>query len=189
MTTPFLYGSDRDADTPWVVRRRVVPGSAARSHRDAFRDGSENMFKHLLVPTDGSTLSDEAVRMAVDLAREFGAKLTGIHVVPKFHLLTYDIGMLADTRADYAQHAMKRAKQYLAFIERTAADAAVPCDAVPVVSDHPYDAIVGVAQERHCDLIVMASHGRRGVQGFLLGSETQKVLAHSRIPVLVYRSQ
>ncbi|SOE52850.1 Nucleotide-binding universal stress protein, UspA family [Burkholderia sp. OK233] len=145
------------------------------------------MFKHLLVPTDGSPLSEEAIRMAVGLAREFDAKMTGLHVIPEFHLLTYDTEMLADTKAEYSEHARHHAKQYLAWIERAATDAAVLCDTTSVVSDHPYDAIINTAQERHCDLIVMASHGRRGVQGLLLGSETQKVLTHSTIPVLVHR--
>jgi len=146
------------------------------------------MFKHLLVPTDGAALSEASVLMAVNLAKECGAPITGIHVIPEFHLLTYDTGMLADTRPEYAQHARTRAEQYLAFIKRAATQAGVLCDTTWAVSDHPYEAIINAAQKQHCDLIVMASHGRRGVQGILLGSETQKVLTHSRIPVLVYRN-
>jgi nucleotide-binding universal stress UspA family protein len=146
------------------------------------------MFKHLLVPTDGSALSEAAVRMAVGLAKEFDAKITAVHVIPKFHLLTYDTAMLAETKAESAQHAKEHAAQYLAFVERAATDAAVLCDTTSIVSDHPYEAIINTAQERRCDLIVMASHGRRGVQGLLIGSETQKVLTHTRIPVLVYRN-
>ncbi|BCZ85002.1 universal stress protein UspA [Paraburkholderia terrae] len=161
----------------------------ARNHGHLLRARSENMFKHLLVPTDGSVLSEEAIRMAVGLAKEFDAKITGIHAIPEFHLLTYDTEMLADTRAEYAQHAKNHAERYLAFIERAATDAAVPCDTTWVESDQPYDAIIRTAQERHCDLIVIASHGRRGVKGLLIGSETQKVLIHSRIPVLVCRGQ
>ena len=147
------------------------------------------MFKHLLVPTDGSVMSVEAVRMAVGLAKEFDAKITGIHVIPEFHLLTYDTELLADTRTEHARHARNHAERYLAFIEQAATDAAVLCETTWLVNDHPYEAIVNTAQERHCDLIVMASHGRRGMEGLLIGSETQKVLIHSRIPVLVYRSQ
>ncbi|QCP49116.1 universal stress protein [Trinickia violacea] len=147
------------------------------------------MFKHLLVPTDGSALSGEAARMAVGVAKAFDAKITGIHVIPEFHLLTYDTEMLADTPNEYVRHARKHAERYLAFVEQIATDAAVLCETTWVVSDHPYQAIIHAAQERHCDLIVMASHGRRGVQGLLIGSETQKVLTHSNIPVLVYRSQ
>src|SRR5260370_6630541 len=98
------------------------------------------MFKHLLVPTDGSALSEAAVRMAVGLAREFDAKMTGLHVIPEFHLLTYDTEMLADTKAEYLQHAKHHAKQYLAFIESAASGAAVLCDTTLVVHDHTYDA-------------------------------------------------
>ncbi|MPW18116.1 universal stress protein [Paraburkholderia sp. CNPSo 3157] len=147
------------------------------------------MFKHLLVPTDGSARSEEAIHMAVSLAKEFEARITGIHAIPEFHLLTYDSQMLADTRSEYAQHAKNHAERYLAFLERAATDAAVTCDTTWVASDHPYEAIIRTAQERHCDLIVMASHGRHGVKGLLIGSETQKVLIHSRIPVLVCRGQ
>ena len=127
--------------------------------------------------------------MAVGLAKEFDAKITGIHVIPEFHLLTYDTELLADTRTEHARHARNHAERYLAFIEQAATDAAVLCETTWLVNDHPYEAIVNTAQERHCDLIVMASHGRRGMEGLLIGSETQKVLIHSRIPVLVYRSQ
>ena len=147
------------------------------------------MFKHLLVPTDGSAMSMGAVRMAVGLAKEFDAKITGIHVIPEFHLLTYDTELLADTRTEHARHARNHAERYLAFIEQAATDAAVLCETTWLVNDHPYEAIVNAAQERHCDLIVMASHGRRGMQGLLIGSEAQKVLTHSGIPVLVYRGQ
>jgi len=149
----------------------------------------EKMFNHLLVPTDGSALSDAAVRMAVGVAKAFDANITGIHVIPEFHLLTYDSEMLADTRTDYARHARNHAKKYLTFVEDVATNADVPCATTWVVSNHPYRAIINAAQERHCDLIVMASHGRRGMHGLLIGSETQKVLTHSKIPVLVYRGQ
>lgn len=149
----------------------------------------ENMFNHLLVPTDGSALSAAAVRMAVGVAKAFDAKITGIHVVPQFHLLTYDSAMLADTPIDYARHARIHAKECLAFVEQVATAADVPCATTWVVGNHPYQAIIDTAETRHCDLIVMASHGRRGMQGLLIGSETQKVLTHSGIPVLVYRGQ
>lgn len=145
------------------------------------------MFKHLLVPTDGSALSAAAARMAVDVAQALDARITGIHVITSFHLLTYHSEMLADTRTDYARHARNHAEEYLAFVERLATDADVHCATTWVVNDHPYEAIISAAQERHCDLVVMASHGRRGVQGLLIGSETQKVLTHCKVPVLVYR--
>src|SRR6516225_3334334 len=118
------------------------------------------MFKHLLVLTDGSVLSVEAVRMAVGLAKEFDAKITGIHVIPEFHLLTYDTELLADTRTEHARHARNHAERYLAFIEQAATDAAGLCETTWLVNDHPYEAIVNAAQERHCDLIVMGDRSR-----------------------------
>jgi nucleotide-binding universal stress UspA family protein len=148
-----------------------------------------NMFKHLLVPTDGSALSEAAIRMAVDFAKAFDAGITGLHVIPEYHLLTYDTQMLSDTRAQYVEDAKIHAKRYVALIARAATEARVLCDTAYVVSDHPYAVITQMAEDRHCDLIVMASHGRRGVQGLLIGSETQKVLTHSKTPVLVYRGQ
>jgi len=127
--------------------------------------------------------------MAVDVAKAFDANITGIHVIPEFHLLTYDSEMLADTSTEYARHARNHAEEYLAYIRKVAADADVLCETTWVVSRHPYQAIINAAQERHCDLIVMASHGRRGARALLIGSETQKVLTHSGIPVLVYRGR
>lgn len=145
------------------------------------------MFKHILVPTDGSKLSEKAVKHAVRLAKQLGARLTAFHVVPKFHPSTYQMELLQMTAGDYDQTRMEHALQFLRYAERAAAAAGVDCEGKHVVSDHPYKEIVKAAQKYGCDLILMASHGRRGIEGFLLGSETQKVLTHSHVPVLVYR--
>lgn len=145
------------------------------------------MFKHLLVPTDGSALSDAAIRMTVTLAVENRAKITGLHVIPEFHVLAYGTEMIADNEERVTQIARQHADDYLAVIARAAAEAGVECNTVAVNRAHPYEAIISVATEQHCDLIVMASHGRSGMRAFLLGSETQKVLTHSQIPVLVVR--
>lgn len=145
------------------------------------------MFKHLLVPTDGSVLSEAAARTAVTLARGFEAKVIGFHAIPEYRVFTHRIDMLEDTRERFAQAAEQHAEQYLAVIARAAKEAGVACDTICVTSDHPYAAILQTAEERNCDLIVMASHGRGGIKGLLIGSETQKVLTHSQIPVLVYR--
>ena len=80
-----------------------------------------------------------------------------------------------------------QANRNLAVLEKAAKDAGVPCETLCEIADHPYEAIIRIAEKRGCDLIMMASHGRRGVKGLLLGSETQKVLTHSLIPVLVHR--
>lgn len=145
------------------------------------------MFKHILVPTDGSKLSENAIKHAVNLARQCDAKLTALNVMPKFHVLTYDTEMLEATPKEFEQTSRAQSKRFLDVAEREAQTAGVNCDAVSVTSDHPYQEIIGTAQERNCDLIVIASHGRRGIEGVLIGSETQKVLTHSHTPVLVYR--
>ncbi len=146
------------------------------------------MFKNILIPTDGSELSQRAVRVAVDLAKLHQARLTGIHVVPDYHLLiAYEGAFDPVTEERIEEDAKARAENYLAFVRKSAADAGVPCETVCETSDHPYDAILKAADGRHCDLIVMTSHGRKGLAAVLLGSETRKVLTHTRIPVLVVR--
>jgi nucleotide-binding universal stress UspA family protein len=145
------------------------------------------MFKHILLPTDGSRLSEIAVQRGLELAKSMNAKVTGFHVIPEFHVFTYRTEMLEDTRAEFAKDSRVHAEKYLAVIQKAAREAGVTCDTAYVTSDHPYEAIIKAAEERGCDLITMASHGRKGVQGLLLGSETYKVLTHSRIPVLVCR--
>lgn len=145
------------------------------------------MFKHLLVPTDGSPLSEGAVMKGIKLAAEQGARVTGIHVSPQFHVLTYRAYMLEETRATYEQDSEVHARRYLDFIAKTAKESQVSCETVRKISDEPFQVIIDVARARNCDLIVMASHGRRGIKGYFLGSETHRVLTHSDIPVLVCR--
>jgi len=147
------------------------------------------MFKHVLLPTDGSNLSEDAVRMGVQLAKTVNAKVTGFHVMPEFHVFTYKTEMLEDTKKEFAKDSKAHAAQYLSVIEKAAKAAGVTCDVASASHDHPHEAIIRVAKQRGCDLIVMASRGRKGMQGVLLGSETQKVLTHSHIPVLVCRQQ
>ena len=145
------------------------------------------MFKHLLVPTDGSEESETAIRKSIELAKSIRATVTGIHVLPTFHVFTYRTEMLEDTRELFEKDSRIHAAKFLASIERAAQEAGVPCNTVSVMSDQPYEAIIKTAAEQGCDLIAMASHGRKGVKGFLLGSETQKVLVHTQIPVMVFR--
>ena len=145
------------------------------------------MFKHLLLPTDGSDASQRTVLEGVRLAKEFNAKITGISVVPEFHLLTFNTTMIEDTREVFTAESRSQANKYLTVLNKAADEAGVPCEIEVVLSDHPYDAIIHAAKNKGCDLIIMASHGRRGMQSILIGSETQKVLTHSKIPVLVYR--
>lgn len=145
------------------------------------------MFKHILLPTDGSAGSDVAIQHGIQLARDMGARVTGMHVVAPFHTFTYRADMIEDTEEQYEKESEERARKVLATIERQAQECGVAYELVVARSDDAYQAILETANERQCDLIVMASHGRRGVRGLLIGSETQKVLTHSQLPVLVYR--
>jgi nucleotide-binding universal stress UspA family protein len=95
--------------------------------------------------------------------------------------------MLESTRQEYEAEAAAKTKNYLDFVKKVAAGSDVKCDTAQVISDQPFEEIIKAAEKKGCDLILMASHGRRGIEGLLLGSETQKVLTHSSVPVLVYR--
>lgn len=147
------------------------------------------MFKHILVPTDGSPLSSDAVRRAVGFARESGARVTFFFAKPDYPVAFYGEGALIDptTPEKFADMADRQAADVLEACARIAQEAGVDCATLSSVSDAPYEAIIDAAAACGCDLIFMASHGRRGLSGLLLGSETQKVLTHSKVPVLVYR--
>jgi nucleotide-binding universal stress UspA family protein len=145
------------------------------------------MFKHILVPTDGSKLSEKAIKHAMQFAKQCEARVTALHVIPKFHTFTYQADMLELTEKEYVKSGLEHANQYLRYAQRVANNAGVECSSAHASSDQPYKEIIKAAQKKGCDLILMASHGRRGIEGFLLGSETQKVLTHSHVPVLVFR--
>jgi len=145
------------------------------------------MYKHILLPTDGSPLSEIAIEGGVGLAKALGARVTGLHVIEPFHLIMGGAEMMGDTKEQYEKDSLIRAQKCLATLTVAAKQAGVTCDGVSEKAAHPFEAIIAAAQSRACDLIVMASHGRRGIRGLLLGSETIKVLTHSRIPVLVLR--
>jgi len=145
------------------------------------------MFKHLLLPTDGSAASEVAIRQAITLAKENQAKVTGLHVVQPFHVFAYDVEMIENTQVTYSAQAEARAQRYLEAIAKAAEESGVPSETQSVTDEHPYEAIIRTAKNRGCDLIVMSSHGRSGLKALFLGSTTQKVLAHSALPVLVLR--
>jgi nucleotide-binding universal stress UspA family protein len=148
------------------------------------------MFKHILVPTDGSELSQDAVRFAVSFAKEIGAKITAFYAKPEYPVTYYGEGVLIDTTSPekFAELAETQAQEILAAAICLCQKAEVPCDKLTTTSDVPYEGIIEAATNSGCDLIFMASHGRRGFTSLLLGSEAQKVLKHSTIPVLVYRT-
>lgn len=147
------------------------------------------MFKHILLPTDGSELSQQTARRAITFAKEAGARITAFYAKPEYPVTYYGEGALIDptTPEKFAELADQQAQQVLSFVAQQCAGAGVACDTMTLTSDIPYEAIIAAADQSGCDLIFMASHGRRGISGLLLGSETNKVLTHSKIPVLVYR--
>jgi nucleotide-binding universal stress UspA family protein len=145
------------------------------------------MFKHILLPTDGSELSEAAIQKGIQFAKSINAEVTGFHVILPFHVFTIQTEMLEDTKKQYESESKVHAEQFLGVIKKAAEKAGVRCDTDYVTSNHPYEMIIQAAEKKGCDLIMMASHGRRGVQGLLIGSETQKVLTHTKIPVLVFR--
>jgi nucleotide-binding universal stress UspA family protein len=145
------------------------------------------MFKHILVPTDGSDLAAKAVEHAIIFAKEISAKITAVTVIEPFHLLSVAPSQLEYTPLEYRKHAEAYAETVLGGVSAAANSAGVGCATLHVEHEQVYQGIIDAASARGCDLIVMASHGRRGVSAVVLGSETVKVLTHSKIPVLVYR--
>ena len=145
------------------------------------------MFTHILLPTDGSDLSKTAVQKGIQFAKIVKAKVTGLSVVPERSYSIYEAEVPGKFKDEAAREWKAKAEGNLSALSRTAKEAGVSCDVVLETSDQPYEAIINTADKKGCDLIMMASHGRRGVGALLIGSETQKVLTHSKIPVLVYR--
>ena len=147
------------------------------------------MYKHILIPTDGSPLSRKAVKEGVKLAKAIGAKVTFFNSPAEYEILVYGEYFPPDliTQEEYEERATRNAEKILAAAQKEASAQGVACSTLQQPSRTPWEAIIAAAKKRRCDLIFMASHGRRGLAGVLLGSETTKVLTHSKIPVLVYR--
>jgi len=153
-------------------------------------DAARGTFTHILFPTDGSEISQGAATTAISLARSLGAKVTALHVVPPFLPPLPEMGVgftYAMTEEEYDRATKAQAAEMLGKVRDEASESGVACDTVTAISSSPWDAIIKAAREHGCDAIVMASHGRKGLAGLVLGSETTKVLTHSIIPVLVTR--
>jgi nucleotide-binding universal stress UspA family protein len=150
------------------------------------------MYRHILIPTDGSELAEHAVTNGLSLAKSVGAKITVIIVEEPFDWLSVPETRTSQRQAldKLAEH-KEQVEKYTANVLSRAADAAkqagVPCDTMRVANASPYQAIIATASDRGCDLIAMTSHGRGGLSAVVLGSVTNKVLTHTKIPVLVYR--
>lgn len=145
------------------------------------------MFKHILIPTDGSDLSNIAITHGVKFAKEINAKITGLTVTTPYNYYAVEAVQVTNTPDQYAAEMETLAERNLKVLKDTAAQAGVACELVHRTSEHPYEEIVNTAQDRGCDVIFQASHGRRGVRALIMGSETHKVLTHTKIPVLVFR--
>jgi len=147
------------------------------------------MYKHILVATDGSKLSQRAVTHAIALAQALGAKLTAFYASPDYPLPAYADGVVYEpvSKKEYAALANQEAEKILGTIAEKAQAGGLECATVHTIAPAPWEAILNAAKKAKADAIVMASHGRRGVSALLLGSETQKVLTHSKVPVIVVR--
>ncbi|HXV11478.1 MAG TPA: universal stress protein [Burkholderiales bacterium] len=147
------------------------------------------MFKHILIPTDGSDLSKKAIKKGIEFAKKIKARITTIHVVPEFRVIADEsfVSLTPEAKKRFEEESLKRARKMLDSVVQQAKAQGVSCAAVAEANDLPYQQIIATAKSSKCDLILMASHGRRGIASVLLGSETAKVLTHSTIPVLVVR--
>lgn len=145
------------------------------------------MFQKILVPTDGSELSKLAIDKAVCFAAEIDAHIIGLTVTEPFHVVSTDGVVISDTAETYEIDMQRLADQRLKPIQQLCGQLEVDCEVFHKIGHHPYDQIVITAEKEHCDIIFMASHGRKGFSALLIGSEVNKVLTHTQIPVLVFR--
>jgi nucleotide-binding universal stress UspA family protein len=150
------------------------------------------MYKSILVPTDGSKLSGKAVKEAISFAKACGSKITILHVMPDARAYIserYSVPteLTAPLKKKFQGEAAARSQEIIDQACAQSSAAGVKCTGISVVGDEPYEAIISQAKKSKSDLIMMASHGRKGLQSLLLGSETAKVLVHSKVPVLVVR--
>ncbi|PLZ02109.1 universal stress protein UspA [Burkholderia sp. WAC0059] len=144
------------------------------------------MFKHILLPTDGSDLSRKAVDGALDFARTVGARVTAYACLPQYPCSPYS-DVAIEPPGDFQRRSEHEARTHLSEVEEAARHAGVDCRSRTSVHPSPWLGIIEAAEHGGCDVIFMASHGRRGLGSLLIGSETQRVLSHTKIPVIVYR--
>ncbi len=145
------------------------------------------MFKKILVPTDGSPHSEKSAKAALEFAAVQGATVVGLAVAELYpFMLMPEAGAMVDL-STYEELQDKSAQQAMERLKAIAADAKVSCEVISTRGVHPYEEIINTAKAKTCDLIWMGSHGRKGLDRLLLGSETQRVLSHSTVPVMVYR--
>lgn len=146
------------------------------------------MYRKILLPTDGSALCDSAAQKGIDFAKFAGASVVAFHAVPATSYLIYTEAGPSDILAEqFEREAKVRGERLVEALKDRASEAGVSCETLLLTDDHPWEGIIEAATKTDCDLIFMASHGRRGLSAMLLGSETARVLTHTKIPVMVYR--
>ncbi|MEZ5817167.1 MAG: universal stress protein [Hyphomicrobiaceae bacterium] len=146
------------------------------------------MPKNVLIPTDGTELSAKAAAYGIALAKQLGAKVTAVTVTTPAEAILIGEGVVVSNPAAYEENADKSAKATLGVVSKLAADAGVACETIHARDEQPWHGILEAGKAKGADLIVIASHGRRGLAALVMGSQTQKVASHSTIPVLIYRS-
>jgi nucleotide-binding universal stress UspA family protein len=158
-------------------------------HDDIVSSPGADMYTNLLIATDGSKLSEKALTHGVGLAKAVGATITAFYAAPDYPMPAYADGVVYEpvSRKEYAKLAAEDAERILETATARAKAAGVECKTAFTIASAPWEAILAGAKKHKCDAIVMASHGRRGLSAVLLGSETQKVLTHSKLPVIVVR--
>ena len=146
------------------------------------------MYRKILLPTDGSALCESAAQKGINFAKFAGASIVAFHAVPATSYLIYTEAGPSDMLAEqFERDAKVRGERLVEALANRARNAGVRCESLLLTNDHPWESIIEAANTTDCDLIFMASHGRRGLSAMLLGSETARVLTHTKIPVLVYR--
>jgi nucleotide-binding universal stress UspA family protein len=145
-----------------------------------------DMYKHILLPTDGSELSKAAMKHGIALAKAIGARVTALVVSTPLNSLVVDPSIVSSALDQYKALVVTQTAKYLDNVRNDALAEGVECSTLCIEHDKPYEAIVETAKKQGCDLVVMASHGLRGISA-ILGSETLKVLTHTSVPILVYR--
>lgn len=146
------------------------------------------MYRKILLPTSGSELCESAVQKGIDFAKFADASVVAFHAIPATSYLIYTEAGPSDVLAEqFERDAMARGQRLVEAVQGQAQAAGIDCETLLLTNDHPWEAIIEAATRKNCDLIFMASHGRRGLSALLLGSETSRVLTHTTIPVLVYR--
>ena len=148
-----------------------------------------DMFKHILLPTDGSELSEAAIRSGIQFAKSVNAKVLGLHVITPYSTLTVGPQMLTDNDELYAKNSRRYAEQYLSFLDETAKEAGVTCETVYVFANHVYEAIIRTAEEKGCDLVAMSTHGHQMIADLLLGTTAIHVQHSISVPVLLLRAR